>query len=175
MCLATGGNGVGLTEHIPCGGGRHVVPPHQTPLDTSLTLRAQTADRGTGASAPQEGPQSALSRGRGGPKRGSVSWVDESAVCQSPREAGRDKSTQTGEVDPQEGRQQLVSGSVREPKTEQVPVPPVQVQEAIVSKPEADSGVPKAKGKAQARKSSVDDGSSGRGRDKARRNSGEHQ
>lgn len=103
-----------------------------------------------------------------------MSWGDEAAA----REAGKDKSTQTGwEVDPPEGRHQLGPVSVREPKTEQVPsvpVVPVQAQDMMASKPETDSGAAKAKSKAQARKSSVDDGSSGRGRNQARRNSGEH-
>lgn len=147
--------------------------PPQCPPDTALTLRAQSADGGTGAGAGagagEGGPHSALSRGRGA-KRGSVSWADEPSAHLSPREAGKDKSTQTGafESDPPLGHQQG-AWPLGEPTAGLIPD---QVTETL-SEPQT-HGAPKAKGRAQARKSSLDE-SPGRGRDKARRDSeGEH-
>lgn len=148
--------------------------PPQSPPDTALTLRTQSADWGSGAGAGAGeggslGLHSALSRGRGS-KRGSVSWADEPSAHLPPREAGQDKSTQTGafESDPSLGHQQA-TGPLGEPSAGLIPE---QVTETP-SEPQT-HGAPKAKCRAQARKSSLDE-SPGRGGDKARRDSeGEH-
>lgn len=66
MCLESGGNGVGLTQHSTCGVGRHVAP--HSPVDTPLTRLANVSERveGGGQNTGHKGHPVALNEGKQG-------------------------------------------------------------------------------------------------------------
>lgn len=66
VCLESGGNGVGLTQHSTCGVGRHVAP--HSAADTPLTRLANVSERveGGGQNTGHKGHPIALNEGKQG-------------------------------------------------------------------------------------------------------------
>lgn len=66
VCLESGGNGVGLTQHSTCGVGRHVAP--HSSADTPLTCLANVSERveGGGQNTGHKGHPIALNEGKQG-------------------------------------------------------------------------------------------------------------